>query len=125
MKQLTLIDTSSWIDALRINGNAKVRQRVESLMLEECAAWCDMVLLELWNGARGDYERKMLKQLEQEIICLTTDKEVWDTAKELSKKSRKAGQTVPSTDLLIIACGLRHNALMEHQDKHFDIILQL
>ena len=70
MNQLTLIDTSNWIEALRSQGDINVRQRVEHLMLEECAAWCEIILLELWNGARGNYEQKMLKELEQEIICL-------------------------------------------------------
>jgi len=124
MKQLTLIDTSSWIEALRTQGNAQVRQRVKSLMLEEGAAWCEMILLELWNGARGNYEQKMLKELEREIICLPTNQEVWSLSKELAKKCRKAGKTVPSTDLLIVACGLKHNVPIEHQDKHLDVIIQ-
>ena len=51
--RLTLIDTSSWIEALRRSGRAEVRERVARLMSEGRAAWCDLVALELWNGARG------------------------------------------------------------------------
>ena len=125
MRQLTLIDTSSWVEALRKDGNAQVRQRVQNLMLEECAAWCEMILLELWNGARGDYEKKMLRELEHEMISLSITTDVWNLAKELARKCRKAGQTVPSTDLLIVACGLFHHVLIDHQDNHFDVILQI
>lgn len=125
MKQLTLIDTSSWIEALRKTGDLGIRHRVETLMLDECAAWCDMILLELWNGARGDYERKMLKALEQEIICLPTDSSVWTLSKKLARKCRHAGSSVPSTDILIVACGLTHQTQIEHLDKHFDQILKI
>jgi hypothetical protein len=31
---------------------------VRDLLLNGMAARCDMVAVELWNGARGDYEKK-------------------------------------------------------------------
>ena len=62
MQSLTLIDTSCWIEALRVSGDPVIREKVKELLIEGRAAWCDMVLLELWNGARGDAERKMLKE---------------------------------------------------------------
>ena len=65
MRNTTLIDTSSWIEAFRTSGDPIVRQRVENLMLEGKAAWCEMIALELWNGAKGDAERKMLSELER------------------------------------------------------------
>ncbi len=125
MKNTTLIDTSSWIEAFRISGDSTVRQRVEKLMLEGNAAWCDMISLELWNGAKGDAEREMLKELEREMIVLPTTSAVWDLAKDLARKSRKAGNTIPSDDLLIVACGLVNEVAIESRDKHFDIALQL
>ena len=56
--EVVLVDTSSWIEALRSSGRADVRERVRVLLLNGLAAWCDMVAVELWNGARGDYEKK-------------------------------------------------------------------
>jgi len=53
-----LIDTSSWIDAMRRDGDPAVRARVLALMQSGEAAWCDMVRLELWNGLRGAAERR-------------------------------------------------------------------
>jgi predicted nucleic acid-binding protein len=120
---VTLVDTSSWIEALRSDGSPEVRQRVHRLLIEGQAAWCDLVSLELWNGARGNYEKKKLSELEKEITCLQTTDEVWRLARELAKKSREAGKTVPAADLVILACGLFHKVEIEHCDQHFDFIL--
>ncbi len=125
MQGTTLIDTSSWIEALRVAGNSLVRKRVEKLMLDGNAAWCDMISLELWNGAKGESERKMLKELENEITMLPTTSEVWMLAKSLAQKCRKSGKTIPSTDLLIVSCGLLNEVAFEYQDKHFDAILKI
>lgn len=84
-----------------------------------------MVALELWNGARGDYEKQRLKDLEKEILLLQTTSDVWRTAKALAQKCRQAGQTVPTSDLLISACALTHNASIEHCDEHIDFILKV
>jgi predicted nucleic acid-binding protein len=122
---MTLIDTSSWIEALRRDGRADARDRVRKLLIEGQAVWCDLVSLELWNGARGDYERGRLAALEKEIGCLATTDAVWALARTLAKKARKTGKTVPSSDLVISACGFHYQVEIEHCDQHFDTILQL
>lgn len=120
-----LIDTSSWIEALRSTGRPEVREKVMNLMIEGRAAWCDMVAVELWNGARGNYEKQKLKELEQEITCLQTVPEVWQKAKTLAQQCRTAGHTMPSADLLITACALFHQAGIEHCDDHINLILKV
>jgi len=124
-KAIVLIDTSSWIEALRSTGNRDVRERVFKLMIDGRASWCDMVAVELWNGARGDYEKQKLAELEKEITCLQTTPAVWAAARKLAKKSRQVGQTVPSADLVITACALVHNAGIEHCDAHIDVLLKV
>lgn len=47
-----LVDTSAWIETLRANGDAAVRARVRELAVDDRAVLCDMVRVELWNGAR-------------------------------------------------------------------------
>jgi len=122
---VTLVDTSSWIEALRLNGRENIRERVKLLLIDGLAAWCDMVAVELWNGARGDYEKKKLAELEKEIICLPTTDEVWHGARKLARKSRSAGHTFPSADLVIASCAFFHGAELEHCDAHFDLILDI
>ena len=122
---LTLIDTSSWVEALRRQGDEGVRERVHKLLVEGQAAWCDIVLLELWNGARGEYEKKRLGQLEQEMICLPTTSSVWEKGRSLARLCRRNGVTAPATDLLIVACARVHEVDIEYQDAHFAAILEL
>lgn len=121
--KIVLIDTSSWIEALRATGKREVCERVLNLMVEGRAAWCDMVAIELWNGAKGDYERQKLSELDREITCLQITRETWQKARVLAQKCRLAGRTVPSADLVIAACAISYHAELEHQDDHMDFIL--
>lgn len=118
-----LIDTSCWIEALRNEGNPAIQQQVKHLLLSGEAAVCDMILLELWNGARGQYQKDQLRRLETTLIHLPIDKAVWDKTKELASLCREKGLNVPATDLLIVAISLRHDAPLVHADRHFDLVL--
>ena len=123
--EVTLVDSSSWIEALRKKGRIDVRERVKSLLIDGAAAWRDMVAVELWNGARGAYEKKRLLELEKDILCLPTTTEVWFMARRLAEKCRGAGMTAPSADLVIASCALIHGADIEHCDEHIDFIINL
>ena len=115
---MKLIDTSSWIEAMRYDGDAAVRARVQALMQSGEAAWCDFVRLELWNGLRGAAERKQMEALEADVTQLPTTDAVWTRARELARRARAAGQTMPGADLVIAACAWEHGVGMEHQDAH-------
>ena len=115
---MKLIDTSSWIEALRERGDPNTRQRVGLLLREGEAAWCDLVRLELWNGVRGGPEKRMLEALERDVILLPTTPAVWAAACTLAQRARARGLTVPATDLLIAATAATHGVELEHQDQH-------
>ncbi len=123
--KIVLIDTSSWIEAFRITGRGDIRERVMKLMIAGSAAWCDIIAVELWNGARGDYERQKLSELEKEITCLQTTHEVWRLARDLAQRCRHAGKTVPVADLVITACAIFYHASIEYSDAHIDFILKV
>src|ERR1700761_9091978 len=114
---MLLIDTSSWIHLLRPNGNPEARARVESAPQTGEACWCPVVRLELWNGAGGDREKKMLRDFERLLPELPIDDDVWKSAYELARKARLGGVSIPATDLLIAACAQRHDADLEHSDS--------
>ena len=123
--KLILIDTSSWIEALRTSGAAEIRERIREIMIDGLAAWSDMIAVELWNGARGSYEKKKLSELEKEITCLPATKEAWALARKLARTCRESGKTVPAADLIITACALSHKVKIEHCDSHIDNILKV
>jgi hypothetical protein len=120
-----LIDTSAWIEAMRASGDETIRLRVERLMLDARAVFCDLVRLELWNGARGEKERRWLKELEAAIEAVPTTPEVWERASALAWSCRARGITVPATDLLIAACAVEHGLDLLHRDAHFDRLQDL
>ncbi len=78
-----------------------------------------MVRLELWNGARGEREKKVLREFERLLPELATTADVWDDAFELARRCRVVGVTVPTTALLIYACARHYGAHLEHTDDDF------
>jgi len=117
-----LVDSSSWIHSLRPEGDGDVRARVESLVRAGNACWCPLVKLELWNGARKEHERRVLREMEGRLDELEITPDVWNLACDLARKAREKGITVPATDLLIAACARYHRVELEHCDDHFEAL---
>jgi predicted nucleic acid-binding protein len=122
---MVLVDSSSWIHFLRPAGDANVRARVEAILEAGSARWCPIVRLELWNGAGGDREKKVLRDFERFIPELEITPEVWSAAYDLAGLCRAAGVTVPATDLLVYACARHHGAGIEQADSDFDLIAKV
>ena len=116
---MTLIDTSSWIHLLRPDGDPAVRSRVEAALKAGDACWCPIVQLELWNGARGDREKRVLRDFAAVLPILPIDEDVWNAAYELARRARARGITVPATDVAIAACAQVHGAGLESADGDF------
>lgn len=123
--QVTLVDTSSWVQALRRKGNEEIKARVRLLVESGEAAWCAMVRLELWAGVGGDQERKALRDFEDHIPDLGITDEIWEEACDLASRCRKAGKTSPASDILIAACARHHGIEVERADAHFDFLMKL
>jgi predicted nucleic acid-binding protein len=121
---MTLVDASSWIEFLR-GRDSEPSQRVKILLARGNAAWCDMTLVELWNGAQGHVEKKALEELEAEVQLCAINEQVWRNARLLARRSREKGITATSADVLIAACAANYNLELEHCDGHFDKILPI
>jgi predicted nucleic acid-binding protein len=120
---MVLIDTSSWVHMLRADGDKAVRARVEALLENGSACWCPLIRLELWNGARGDRDKKALRDFEHRLPELPITVEVWDRAYSLAQKARAAGATAPASDVLIAACAQFHGVALDHADSDFDRLI--
>jgi predicted nucleic acid-binding protein len=125
MSHLVLIDTSAWTAALRKHGDAAARSRVEKLLTEQRAAWCEAVRLELWAGVRGAQERETLEDLDRTLPRVPITQAVWDTAVSYAGHGRATGLSVPAADLLIFACAKQFGLQLEHVDRHHDLLEQL
>jgi predicted nucleic acid-binding protein len=117
-----LVDTSAWIDALRRDGDPSMRASVRAATAEGRAVLCDLVLLELWSGAHGPSEQRLLRELERDLEKVPTPPAVWEAAFELARTCRRAGISAPATDILIAACAAHHKLEILHRDSHFDYI---
>jgi predicted nucleic acid-binding protein len=122
--EMKLVDTSSWVDYLR-NLDTPASRRVEELLLNEEAGWCDMTAIELWNGTRGDREKRDLAALENEITLFPVDTGVWQIARKLALQCKSNGLTAPVSDIVIAACSHHYGLELEHCDRHFEKILPI
>jgi predicted nucleic acid-binding protein len=116
---MILIDTSVWIEALRERGNPTTGRRVHEHLKSGRACWMPMIRLELWNGARGEREKRALREFEQVLAELEVTPDVWEAANDLARRARAAGLTVPAADILIAACARHHGVEIESTDAHF------
>lgn len=125
MTKWVMVDSSAWVHALRRNGDAGIRARVQLHLTNRTAAWCGMVRLELWSGVRNDVERAALLQLDKTLPLLPIDENIWNTATTYASKARETGVTVPANDLLIFACAKAYGLPIEHADRHYDLLEQM
>lgn len=109
----------------RPDGRADVRERAMDHLRSGDACLVPMVRLELWNGARGEREKKALLAFEEALPELEVTAEVWDGACDLARRARLGGMTVPATDLLIAACARHHGAAIEATNLHFAQLAKL
>ncbi|MCK6556012.1 PIN domain-containing protein [Candidatus Binatia bacterium] len=122
---MKLVDTSSWIHQMRARGDAAVRARVEELLRAGEAAWCAMVRLEIWAGVGNEREQRILRDYEAVVPGLAIDEAVWRAACDPAGRARRAGKTIPASDILICACARHHGVAIEHADAHFDMLAGL
>jgi predicted nucleic acid-binding protein len=122
---VTVIDTSAWVEMLRSGGREDVRERVNVHLREGAAVLVPMVRLELWNGAQGEREKRVLREFGEILPELEMTPEVWDKACKLAEQARLAGLTVPAADLLITACARHYGASIEAVDMHFSELARL
>src|SRR5258708_12321395 len=97
----------------------EARTRVDTVLQAGTACWCPIVRLELWNGASGDREKKVLREFERLLPELDITVEVWKEAYELARRCRATGVTWPATDLLLIAPSLYHVPTLKQTDSNF------
>ncbi len=122
---IVLVDSSAWIEMLRPPSTSPTAKRVKGLLEDGRAALCDVVILELWHGARGKRERDALAEMQRVLTCLTINGAVWLRSWRLAQQARQSGLTCPTVDLLIAACAFEYGVEIEHNDRHLALLSKL
>lgn len=119
---LVLVDCSVWVPALRAHGGDLEKRRVAGLLTSGRAAVTEIILLELWRGAKPGREQERVAELARDLPLLSMTPAVWQRSYELARRCRKGGFLVPLGDLLVAACAWEHGVTVEQRDVHFEQI---
>jgi predicted nucleic acid-binding protein len=115
---MVLVDSSAWIEALRRNGDLRVKLAIEGLLDAYEAQWCTPIRLEVLGGARKE-ERMRLGHWFSVIPYRSVREEDWERAIALAWRMRDGGLTVPWVDVVIAAVALRDQVRVYAVDAHF------
>ena len=117
-----LVDTSAWILALKIGPADRVRGIIDGLLSAGRIAIIPIIRLELLGGTMSQAEFQRLDRRLGALHQLALAKAEWDESAALAFKLRRAGLTVPYTDIIIAAAAILHGLPLIHADRHFDLI---
>jgi predicted nucleic acid-binding protein len=115
---MVLVDSSAWIEALRRNGDLRVKLAIEGLLDAYEAQWCTPIRLEVLGGARKE-ERTRLGHWFSVIPYRSVREEDWERAIALAWRLRDGCLNVPWRDVLIAAVALHDQVRVYAVDAHF------
>ncbi|MGH3148949.1 MAG: PIN domain-containing protein [Rubrobacter sp.] len=118
MSLTVLIDSSAWIEYLRL-GRGPVSDAVDWLLQEDGVLLCGMVELEIFHGLRPQ-EQERVSGLFPALPYLETERRDYVAAGRRLGELRRRGVTIPGADSLIGELCLRHEVPLLTLDKHFD-----
>ena len=122
--KLVLIDTSAWIEYLKKTSHP-VTKEIESVLLLNVAAACQLVLAELIQGVRSEKETELILDLASVVKILNESGSTWQQAGFLANKLRKQGKTISLIDCYLAVLAKESKAVILTLDKHFAIIDEL
>lgn len=128
MADLTLVDTSVWVEFLRRTGTAAdlaldERQR----HAPETIAMTPPIAMELLLGPTDEFAVRRIERLVESVPSLDVVPELdFAAAAALFRAVRRGGKTPRSTvDCLIAAVAIRHDAVLLHRDPDFEAIAEV
>lgn len=123
---MLLVDSSVWIDWLR-GADTDATRFVQEREAHEELALTQMIYLEVLQGVSSERQfaatRRVLgaQTLLQPLDALDT----FEAAAQLYRRARQKGLTIrKSTDCLIAAMALEHEAMLVHNDRDFLALAQ-
>jgi|SRR3989338_4114517 len=122
--KLALVDTSAWIEYLKRTSHP-IAKEIESALLFNTAAICQLVLAELIQGAKSEKEIVLIMDLVLVVKVLKESESTWQQAGFLANKLRKRGKTISLIDCYLAVLAKENKAMILTLDKHFSMIADL
>ncbi len=116
---MVIADSAAWIDWLR-NPGSEVGEVVESLLATNQVVLVGIVLGEVLQGARTDFEFDALLDRLDELEYLHTDKRAYTDAALTVLRLRKQGKQLPLSDAIIAEVAKQHGLPIYSRDRHFE-----
>jgi len=120
LKNKVLVDTSVWIEFFRPNTAAG--NLLESLLSENSAVTCGIVLFELMQGVKSEKEKTVVMNALSGLQYREMNEQLWQKSAEISSTLKKKGLTLPLSDIFIAAIAIDHDLEVFTLDKHFEQI---
>lgn len=117
-----LVDTSAWIVGFRKAGHPELKEFLKYCISSGCAATCPVVILELLQGCKTETECNDLRMKLECLDVFPITPLTWERVYALGFSLGRAGLTLPTAALIIAAVSLEHDAIVLHQDQHYEMI---
>ena len=122
--EIVLADTSVWISFLRGSG-VQFQERLVPLIMADRLATTPIIIMELLVGAKSEKEYEKLSKDLAALRCFDLSAKLWQRACKLGYTLRHNGISVPLIDTLIASVALENNALLLHNDRHYEMIASI
>ena len=122
--EIILADTSVWIPFLRGSG-VQFQERLVPLIMADRLATTPVIIMEILTGAKSEKEYDKLNKDMAALRCFDVSSKLWQSACKLGHTLRLKGISVPLTDTLIASVALENNALLLHNDRHYEMIASI
>ena len=124
MGRLILADSSAWIEYLRATGSKTHLRLRDELSAGARVATTDVVLLEIFGGARDKtHHRELQRLLYAREYLRTAGPSDFEAGARIYRICRKGGDTIRKlSDCVIAAVAMRHGAAVLARDGDFTAI---
>lgn len=123
MNDVTLVDTSVWIDYLR-EESSTVGSFLSHRLEKNLVAINPVIRLELVSGARSQKQFDNLSGSLEGLWKIPIQQSIWQRAETLRYELTQDGEVIPVPDILIAATALEHNLSLCQRDDHFETIAE-
>ncbi|MBA7557280.1 hypothetical protein ES705_50026 [subsurface metagenome] len=107
---------------MRKDFHPDIKERIDYILRESEVAVNGVIKLELLGGIRTENEYNRLKSRLDSLFYIEATESLWDYSSKQAFDLRRKGNTIPFTDIFIVASAVCEDAVLVHVDSHFDLI---